>query len=125
MKRYIIYLCLVGLLGILLVYNCSKKSNSSYAPTTGGGTTPVATASVSIQSMAFAPGTIYLKVNGTVTWTNNDPVQHTVTDLGGSFNSGLINPNQTYQRSFPNAGTYTYHCTVHPAMANAMIVVGD
>lgn len=124
MKRNIIFLTLALMVGIFLFYGCGKSSNNSTNPTTTG-TTPVATASVSIQNFAFSPSVIHLLPGGTVTWTNKDATAHTVTDLNGSFDSGSLDADKTFKFTFATAGTYTYHCTIHSMMPNATIVVGN
>jgi plastocyanin len=68
---------------------------------------------------------IYVVPGGTVTWTNKDATAHTVTDNGGSFDSGNIAADATYTMTFPKAGTFTYHCTIHSMMPAATVVVGN
>jgi len=67
---------------------------------------------------------------GKVTWTNNDPVPHTVTSTfnipsgATSFDSGNMNQNATYTVTFTVAGTYQYTCTYHPWMHGTVVVTG-
>jgi plastocyanin len=77
---------------------------------------------VLIQGMAFSPVTLTVSVNTTVTWTNNDDVSHTVTSDNGLFNSGSFAHVATYSHQFTTAGTYPYHCTIHPYMTATIIV---
>jgi len=77
---------------------------------------------VFIQSMAFSPGTITVTANTIVTWTNKDGVTHTVTSNTGLFDSGTIGANKTYSHMFATAGSYPYHCTVHPSMTATVTV---
>ena len=77
---------------------------------------------VFIQGMAFNPGTITVTTNTTSTWTNRDGVAHTVTRNTGLFDSGTISTNGNYSHLFATAGTYPYHCTIHPSM-NATVKV--
>lgn len=58
-----------------------------------------------------------------VTWTNLDSADHTVTADDGSFNSGPIGQNQTFNLTFNTPGTFTYHCSIHPGMKHATVVV--
>jgi plastocyanin len=72
---------------------------------------------VFIQNSAFNPSTITVVASTTITWTNNDVISHTVTsDTGNELNSGNIPSNGTWSHTFTTAGTYPYHCTIHPAM---------
>jgi len=79
-------------------------------------------ADVTISGYAFSPATIRVKVGGTVTWTNQDPVAHTVTADGGSFDTKLISQGKSASVTFDKAGTYPYHCTPHPNMKGTVIV---
>ena len=72
---------------------------------------------VFIQNSTFSPSTITVAANTTVTWTNKDGMSHTVTsDTGSELNSGNIAANETWSHTFTMAGTYPYHCTIHPNM---------
>lgn len=84
------------------------------APTSGGN-------SVSIASFAFSPQSLTVKVGTTVTWTNHDSVTHTVTADGGAFNHTL-SPSDTFSFTFTKAGTYSYHCSIHPSMTATVVV---
>ena len=80
---------------------------------------------VFIQGFAFNPSTITVSVNTTITWTNKDGTAHTVTSDTGSpetFNSPSINTNGTYPHTFTTAGTFNYHCSIHPTMLAKVIV---
>jgi len=77
---------------------------------------------VSIEGFAFKPTTIIIPVGTTVRWTNNDAVQHTVTDSQGTFDSGLLEPGQSFERGFDVPGNYSYICTLHPFMQGTVIV---
>ncbi len=91
----------------------------------GGGQARAANASVSLVNIAFVPATVNIAVGDTVTWTNNETsaIPHTVTsDTAGQFDSGLFNPGQTFSHTFTSAGTFTYHCNVHPSMLGSVIV---
>lgn len=44
-----------------------------------------------------------------LTFTNMDNAVHSVTDDYGEFDSGPLNPGQSFTISFPHAGVWTYH----------------
>jgi plastocyanin len=48
-----------------------------------------------------------------VTWVNKDTTVHSVTSTTGLFDSGNLNPGQTYSHQFSQPGVYPYHCTLH------------
>ena len=81
------------------------------------------------QGLNYNPGNVTVAKGGKVTWTNNDPVPHTVTSTsvpsGASmFDSGNMNQNATYTVTFTVDGTYQYKCTYHPWMHATVTVTG-
>ncbi|HET9386602.1 MAG TPA: cupredoxin family copper-binding protein [Gemmatimonadales bacterium] len=79
-------------------------------------------AAVEMKGVAFLPNRIEVAAGTTITWTNADPLIHTVTADDGSFDSGNIDPTKTFSRTFTQPGEYAVHCTPHPFM-KAVIVV--
>jgi plastocyanin len=78
---------------------------------------------VLIVSLAYSPSNLTVAVGDTVTWRNDDSIGHTVTSTGGSeLNSSLLSRGQTYAHVFNTAGSYPYHCTVHPGMTGSVTV---
>lgn len=75
-----------------------------------------------MKNVNYLQSRMQITVGTTVVWTNNDPLQHTVTAVDRSFNSGLINPGKTYRHTFNKAGTYRYFCTPHPFMKGTIVV---
>lgn len=71
---------------------------------------------------AFSPSTIRIKAGESVMWMNADEVAHTATADGGAFDSGFIDPGQSFSFTFPKAGTFAFHCTPHPWMKGTVIV---
>ena len=79
--------------------------------------------SVQISGFKFTPSEITIKVGETVTWTNQDSAPHTVTsDLGNELGSNNLGRGQFYSHTFSQAGTFEYHCGVHPGMKAKVIV---
>ncbi len=80
--------------------------------------------SVSIINLAFSPASVSVSVGDTVTWTNNDAgIPHTATsDAPGVFDSGTLNTGGTYAKTFTEAGTFPYHCNIHPTMTGTVVV---
>jgi len=75
---------------------------------------------VTISGLAFSPATLTVTVGDTVTWTNRDPVGHTVTGTG--FDTGTIAGGASASVTFANAGTFAYVCTIHQSMAGTVVV---
>jgi plastocyanin len=105
---------------------------------TGGGTTTEQTdtgappadesggsATVAIPAISFEPSDVTVKPGTTVTWTNSDDLPHTVTKTGGpgpEFDSGNLEPGDTFKQTFEDAGTIDYVCTVHPGQEGTVTV---
>ncbi|HXX72084.1 MAG TPA: multicopper oxidase domain-containing protein [Candidatus Acidoferrales bacterium] len=123
----------IGAVGIFKVGTANQSSTTSTTSSTQTYSTPV-TGSVSVAinsgsalnttSIYFSPPTItvVIGVNNTVIWTNDDSAEHTVTATNNSFNSGYIEPGQSFTYTFTTPGTYTYYCTIHPWMKGTVIV---
>jgi plastocyanin len=95
---------------------------SSAAPVPAAA--PVAADHVAIQGFAFGPAAITVRPGTTVTWTQQDEDQHTVTADDGSFTSSPLTTGQTFTHTFAAPGTYRYHCSIHPFM-HGTVVVGN
>ncbi len=107
------------------------SSGSGSAPTIGlGKPSGLGTPAVTVTATSadqFNPGKSTAKVGQVVQWTvAPDSVPHNVTwDTDQSINSPpSIGPGQTWQVKFTTAGTYTYHCTIHPGMDGKITVSG-
>ncbi|MBV8982821.1 MAG: cupredoxin family copper-binding protein [Acidimicrobiia bacterium] len=84
-----------------------------------------ASGSVSIQNFSFQPHDVTVNVGDTVTWTMRDAnTQHTVTADDNSFSSSALSVGQTFSHTFSQAGTFTYHCNIHPSMTGSVTVQG-
>jgi plastocyanin len=118
MKRIISFssLVLVFIL-ISLVISCNKGNGSNNANVANNNAN-----TVSIVNMAFNPLNITVRAGTKVTWTNNDIMAHTVTADDGSFSSGNIPSGSVYSFTFSVAGTFNYHCAIHPSMIAAVTV---
>ena len=80
------------------------------------------TNNVTIQNFAFNSALITVKKGDTVVWTNKDPMLHTVTGNNGGPSSPNMGTNGTYSYTFNTAGTFGYHCAVHPSMMGTVVV---
>jgi plastocyanin len=75
-----------------------------------------------MKDMTFDPATVTIKTGESVTWTNEDSVTHTVVGDNGEFQSGDLADGATFSFTFDTAGTYTYHCSIHPSMKGTVVV---
>jgi plastocyanin len=79
-----------------------------------------------INSTSFWPPEIHARENETIQWINNDTTAHTVTSgvldhptfVGKIFDSGVINPGESYSFKIPSNvwSSYYYFCKIHPWM---------
>jgi plastocyanin len=76
----------------------------------------------SLGNKAYAPDDLAIAVGTTVTWTNTDSVAHTSTSDASAWNSGTVAPGGQFSFAFQNAGTYSYHCAIHPGMVGTVVV---
>jgi plastocyanin len=70
---------------------------------------------------AYNPAELTVDVGSTVTWTNTDVVSHTSTSDASGWNSGTIAPGGQFSFTFPTAGTFSYHCAIHPGMVGTVV----
>jgi len=99
------------------------------SPTPTPTPTPVVTSSVSIPvgaqalaNRAYVPDELDIAVGTTVTWTNTDSVSHTSTSDASAWNSGIVAPGGRFSFAFQSAGTFPYHCAIHPGMVGTVVV---
>src|SRR5918999_4200418 len=81
-------------------------------------------ASVSIGDNFFDVADIFVEPGTTVYWSNDGQVPHTVTADDGSFDSGQLNPGNSYIVTFLGSGVVSYHCELHPEMVGSVTVGG-
>lgn len=93
-------------------------------PTTDNTTTTTPhTYNVNIMGFAFNPSSLTISAGDTVTWTNQDSVSHTVTsDTGSEISSSSLSQGSTYSHTFNQAGTFSYHCSIHTSMKGTVTV---
>ncbi len=80
-----------------------------------------------VEDRCYIPSVITVERGKQVTWVNEDSAFHSVTsgfydaptDL---FDSGHMDPYETYSLTFDEPGIYDYYCTLHPWMEGQVIV---
>ena len=96
------------------------------APAAGGGgcsaSSEAPAVTVNIQNFAFAPPEVTAAVGETIGWTNGDSTAHTATTDDGGCDTGNIAQNATAGLVFDAAGTYAYHCKIHPNMTGTITI---
>lgn len=77
---------------------------------------------VAIADFAFNPAEISASVGQTVSFTNSDAAPHTATLDEGSCTTPNLSQGLASGLTFSAAGTYPYHCNVHPSMKGTITV---
>ena len=132
-------------LGVLAVSALAGCAGAASAPSPSPSPSPKPVA-ISIKGFAFNPATIAVPKGTTITWTNEDAVNHTVTTGtpppavapaasgaspaptpslskgDGRIDSGRIFATKTFAFTFNETGTFNYFCAVHPRMVATVTV---
>ena len=77
---------------------------------------------IDIVDFSFNPASVEITEGTTVTWTNQDSAPHTATGDNGEFDTGQLAQGASASVTFDTAGTYAYHCDVHPDMVASIVV---
>jgi plastocyanin len=121
---FLVRLSFISLVSLFIFAACSKGGGSAYGGNnnnnnTGGNTSPN---TVTMSGMTFSPATLTGAAGTTVTFQNNDNTTHTVTEDGGTFDSGNVAPGASYKHTFATGGTVKYHCKIHAGMKGTVQV---
>jgi len=124
MNQYSFFRLAIVAIGVAIVSACGSNSPSPTAPTAS----PAADVTVTIQSNngsnSYAPNPVSMRVGQTIVWRNADSITHTATQDGSGFNTGTVAAGATSAAAtmMNTAGTFTYHCTIHPGMVGTINV---
>jgi plastocyanin len=69
----------------------------------------------------FSPSSITIERGTKVKWVNKGTLTHTTTANNGAWDETL-SPGETFSRRFRRAGTFSYHCSIHPSMTGTITV---
>jgi plastocyanin len=111
-------------IAIALLSAAACGGYSSGPPSQPPGNTTPPSGGVSVTNNAFSPAALSVSVGTTVVWAWNtctgDPyagsqtcANHNVIFDDGSASS-VTQDQGTFSKTFNAAGTFTYHCTLHP-----------
>ncbi len=78
-------------------------------------------------NLCYIPSLVEINAGESVTWQNQDVAFHSVTsgtyeNPDGLFDSGHLDPYQSFTLTFDNTGEYDYFCTLHPWMSGKVQV---
>ena len=122
-----------------LAPSCSiKLSAAEIRKTLAKLTAPVSQGTVGMTDMGFVPAAITVNAGDKVVWKNSSPVIHNVVDDASKalsvvdvklpsgarpFDSGMLQPGQSYSRVFTELGVYHYVCTLHEGSGMKGVVI--
>jgi plastocyanin len=80
-----------------------------------------------VSDRCYIPSIIAIDSGNQVTWLNEDSAFHSVTsgfydEPSDLFDSGHLDPYESFTFDFNEEGTYDYFCTLHPWMQGQVIV---
>jgi plastocyanin len=91
--------------------------------TGGGAADVVVTIAAENGNMSFSPNPVNVTVGQRVAWRNSAGQVHTATQNSGTFDTGNINSgNQSSAITMGTAGSFSYHCAIHPSMVGTVNV---
>src|SRR5215218_11451091 len=80
---------------------------------------------VSIQDFFFSPDQLTVAPGTTATWINDGASPHTSTADDGTWDSGTLQPGESFSFTFDDPGDYSYLCEIHPDMTATITVSED
>lgn len=85
-----------------------------------------------VGAVAFKPDTLTVSfaTKHRISWGNRDGggvygasgTAHHIIGDGGTFDSGVLAAGKNFGFTFDSAGTYTYHCSIHPTMVGRIVI---
>ena len=117
--RPMLALSLLGLASLAGTAACSSDSNGP--PATGD--ISIVSGAATKTTTAFAPNPLTKGIaTPTVTWVNNDGTTHRIVSDTPLFASANLGSGASFSFVFTAAGTYPYHCSIHPNMVGTITI---
>jgi plastocyanin len=128
----------IAVLAVLVLVACTggpaasaSQPASPSSAASGPAGTPAATTcadaetgevAVTIENNTFSPDPVTATVGQAIQWTNADAVPHTATLDDGDCGTDQLAQGATAALVFNVAGSYPYHCEVHPTMTGTITI---
>jgi plastocyanin len=80
---------------------------------------------VVIRNFTFSPAQVHVAVGQKVTWVNCEAPgadSHTSTSDARKWASPVLASGAAFSTDFTSAGTFSYHCEIHPGMTGSVVV---
>ena len=102
----------------------SGSGSGGNCPGSAGASLGAAAVKISgTDALQFSPTSQTAKVGQVIEWTNTGTVLHNITfDEASCLTDNAFQPQATWDIKFTQAGTYPYHCTIHPGMDGSLTV---
>ena len=118
--RFTIGLAVLAAVTALAGVGCGSSSSPA-APTVAADVTITMVGDRGNQS--YSPNPTTMRVGQTVAWKNGDTTAHDATQDASRFGTGTISAGATSAPlTMSTAGTFAYHCTIHPGMVGTLVV---
>ena len=125
-----IVIVLIVILVLSISSNSDKKNTETSDLVVKGDVimpTKVSRPGCEVQDICYIPSSIVIEKGKQVTWVNQDSAFHSVTsgfydEPTELFDSGHLDPFESFSLTFDESGTYDYFCTLHPWMRGQVIV---
>lgn len=120
----------IVIIGIALSNSSIENTSEDSEPVVKGDVimpTKVARPGCEETDRCYIPSVITIQSGQQVTWVNEDSAFHSVTSgfyesPTELFDSGHLDPFESYTLDFNETGTFDYFCTLHPWMKGQVIV---
>lgn len=103
----------------------TEQTATTEKPASGGGATAGKQVAVKIVDIDYDPKAETVEKGVTVKWTNTGNLPHTVTKDSGpgpDFDSGTLQPGDTFEQTFDTPGKVGYLCTIHSGQTGSITV---
>jgi plastocyanin len=125
-RRLAVSLATLVLLLVMTVGAASTAHAGGGGGCEGAVRTEARATQVVINRFCYAPAVVHVTPGQTVTWTNAEWVEHTVTGVARSFGDyESLAKDRSVSHRFDQAATFPYFCAFHPGMVGAVVVGGD
>jgi plastocyanin len=112
---------------VVLLVGLAPAVTAAGRPGSGSGEAARTSAAVTVTrvkmvNFAFRPRSITISKGTKVRWAVTEGT-HSTTSNTGLWDSGVLSAGGSFARVFRRAGTFKYHCSVHPTTMKGVITV--
>lgn len=117
------------IIAVIALFNSSEQNEVQTIPTKADVIMPTKVSRPGCDEIdkCYIPSKISIAKGESVTWVNEDAAFHSVTSgfydsPDGLFDSGYLDPYESFSFTFDDVGNYDYFCTLHPWMKGQVLV---